>query len=159
MDMELAQGKKLAEEVIAILAPTCNRMMVVGSIRREKLRVNDVDIVVIPRNQGLLAVALRDLGHKIRQGPLIYSCTFKGFQVDIYIATPQTWVTLVLIRTGSKEHNIKMCSAAKKQGLKLHANGSGITVESTGEFWEGKIESERDIFSALELPYLEPKDR
>jgi DNA polymerase/3'-5' exonuclease PolX len=159
MDMDLVPASKIADEVMERLAPSCSRKLVVGSIRRQKPRVKDVDIVVIPRNQGQLAVALRDLGQKIRQGPLIYSCTFRGFQVDIYIATPETWVTLVLIRTGSKEHNIKMCSAAKKQGLKLHANGSGITVESTGEFWAGEIKSERDIFAALEVPYLEPRDR
>ena len=157
--MELAQGKKIGEEVMGLLAPSCSKMLMVGSIRREVPRVNDVDIVVIPRNQGQLAVALSNLGQKIRQGPLMYSCNYKGIQVDIYVATEETWVTLVLIRTGSKEHNVKLCRLAQKQGLRLHANGSGLTVEATGEPWQGRITSERDIFAALEVPYLEPRDR
>lgn len=157
MDMDLEQAKKLATEVVDRLSPTCSRIMVVGSIRREKPRVNDIDIVVIPKNQGQLAIALRDLGEKIRQGPLIYSCTFKAHQVDVYIATEQTWPTLVLIRTGSKGHNIKLCKLAHTHGLKLHANGSGLTLEN-GLRW-GNVQSEKDIFSALELPYAEPKDR
>lgn len=159
MDMDLAQASKIADEVMEKLDfPICSRKLVVGSIRRQKPRVKDVDIVVIPRNQGLLAVALRDLGQKIKAGPLIYSCMFKGIQIDVYIATEQTWVTLVLIRTGSKEHNIKMCQQAQKQGLKLHADGSGLTL-ANGEPWGKAPQSEKDIFAALELPYLEPKDR
>lgn len=158
MDMDLVPASKIADEVMERLAPSCSRKLVVGSIRRQKPRVKDVDIVVIPRNQGQLAVALRDLGQKIKAGPLIYSCTFKGIQIDVYIATEQTWVTLVLIRTGSKEHNIKMCQQAQKQGLKLHANGSGLTL-ANGEPWGEVPQSEKDIFAALELPYLEPKDR
>jgi len=36
--------------------------------------------------------------------------------LDVYIATPDAWATLLLIRTGSKEHNIRMCMRARIMG-------------------------------------------
>jgi len=41
---------------------------------------------------------------------------YNGEQIDLYFATPETWGTLVLIRTGSAEHNIKLSMIAQKEG-------------------------------------------
>ena len=48
------------------------------------------------------------------------------FMLDIYVATPETWATLLLIRTGSRAHNIKLCARARAMGMRLHADGSGL---------------------------------
>jgi DNA polymerase/3'-5' exonuclease PolX len=155
--MEYAVAKSLAEEVIQRLKPFCSRIEIAGSIRREKPLCRDIDIVLIPANQGQLAVALMELGQKIKSGPAIHSRIFRGQQVDVYIANEKTWPTILLIRTGSKEHNIKLCSRAKVLALKLHADGSGITLDN-GEPW-GEIRTESDVFAALQLPYVEPQKR
>lgn len=66
--------------------------------------------------------------------------------------TPETWGTLVLIRTGSAEHNIKLSMIAQKKGLKLSHSGltkNGEVITST----------EKEIFKALDLPYVEPEER
>src|SRR6266446_3745254 len=52
----------------------------------------------------------------------------KLMPVDIYMATEESWATLLLIRTGSAEHNIWMCARARACGGKLHADGSGLEV-------------------------------
>lgn len=49
--------------------------------------------------------------------------------IDIYIATPDTWPTLLLIRTGSKENNIRLCTLAKTKRWHLKANGDGLFNE------------------------------
>ena len=46
--------------------------------------------------------------------------------VDLYLADEKTFVTLILIRTGSKEHNMKLTSIARQKGLKLFASGKGL---------------------------------
>ena len=77
---------------------------------------------------------------------------YKGEQIDLYFATPETWGTLVLIRTGSAEHNIKLSMIAQKKGLKLSHGGlskNGQVIAST----------EKEIFEALDLPYVEPEER
>lgn len=165
--MDLFQAQTLSSEIVAKLEPHCKQIIVVGSIRREKEFPRDIDIVLIPGNQGAIAVALRDLGGKIKAGPKIYQCWYKGQQVDIYIAGEETWPTLVLIRTGSKEHNIKLCMRAKALGGKLHADGSGLELP-VGPIPEGLLAppckrvlpaDEAHIFRLLALAYVEPSRR
>lgn len=156
--MDLEQARTLSNEIVDKLKPLCSRIEVVGSIRRGCPICHDVDIVLIPGKgcQGRMAVALRYLGPVIKSGPLIHACRYRGQRVDIYIATEQTWWTLMLIRTGSKEHNIKLCSRAKAMGMKLHADGSGLTRDN------GTLivpSSEQDIFTILNLPYKRPEER
>ena len=155
--MELKQARKLGQEIVEILKPHCKPgyIKVVGSILREKRFPGDIDIVLIPGNQGALAVALKNLGPKIRAGPKMHSCRYKGEQVDIYIANKCTWPTLVLIRTGSKAHNKMLCSRALAMGGKLHADGSGLEL-CDERCYPG---SEEEIFTLLGLSYIEPKNR
>jgi DNA polymerase/3'-5' exonuclease PolX len=158
--MELRQAKQISQEIVDILKPHCREIMVVGSIRREKPICHDIDIVLVPANQGALAMALNDLGQKIKSGPKIHACKYKFEQVEIYIADERTWPTLVLIRTGSKEHNIKLCARAKSLGMKLHADGSGIEyVSSSGEPDRLLPKDEADVFKMMGLPYVEPRRR
>jgi DNA polymerase/3'-5' exonuclease PolX len=82
-----------------------------------------------------------------------------GIPVDLYLATPDTWWTLVVIRTGSKEHNIKLCRQAKRLGMKLHADGTGLDLDDPREYHLYQPTSEEGLFAKLQLPYVEPKDR
>jgi len=81
---------------------------------------------------------------------------FNGAQVDLYYASPETWVTLLLIRTGSKENNIRLCSRAKGMGWHLAASGDGLFNE-TGKRIAG--DSDISIYNALGLPYQLPEER
>jgi len=158
--MELKQAQQLSQEIVDILKPHCKNIMVVGSIRREKPICRDIDIVLIPGNQGALAVELERLGQKMKSGPKIIQRRYMGQQVDIYIADEKTWPTLVLIRTGSKEHNIKLCARARSMSMKLHADGSGLEfISVSGESDRIIPKDEAHIFRMLCVPYVEPRKR
>ncbi|MCK9438401.1 MAG: hypothetical protein M0Q12_14500 [Synergistaceae bacterium] len=162
--MELQQARELSSEIVETLAPHCKQIMVCGSIRRERLICRDIDIVLIPGNQGALLMALEGLGGKMKGGPKLVQRRYKGVQVDIYIADEKTWPTLVLIRTGSKEHNIKLCARARGMDMRLHADGSGVEYQEAREGGDGPWHrlvptSEADIFRILGLPYVEPRKR
>lgn len=45
----LATARRIAEALLAELAPACERIILAGSIRRERPNVNDIEIVAIPR--------------------------------------------------------------------------------------------------------------
>lgn len=45
----LAQAEKLAQEVVALLAPACERIEIGGSIRRRRPDVGDIEIIAIPK--------------------------------------------------------------------------------------------------------------
>ena len=79
-----------------------------------------------------------------------------GIPVDLYIATPETWTTLLLIRTGSKEHNIKLAQRARELGMKLRASGDGIE-DAKGQLL--RVSSEEELFSLLQVPYISPEGR
>lgn len=164
--MILEQADKVAEKLKVALSPLCERFEVAGSIRRRRPMVHDIDVVCIPVNQGQFAYALQQLGKIKMGGQKIIRVAMgftKGIDMDVYIATPETWATLLLIRTGSTGHNIKLCKLALQQGMKLHADGSGLfKIEAQGcEGVEVRIagDSEESIFEALGLPYLPPEKR
>src|SRR5690349_7679209 len=109
--------------------------MVVGSIRRKKPEVKDIDIVAIPRYKekwfldkiqelidaidatgreeakklGKSGVSRYSKGDKIKR----FEC--EGIMVDLYIADATTFEPLVLIRTGSEQHNVKLTTIAQSK--------------------------------------------
>ncbi len=154
--MELGKAQKIAAEVVKALAPYCSRIEVAGSIRRRKPLVNDIDIVLIPSDPWNLTGEIARLGAVAAHGAKIQRVQHQGAWIDLYMATPETWATLLLIRTGSKENNIRLCSLAKRKGWHLAANGDGL-FDETGKRVAG--DSEESIYQALGLSYQKPEDR
>jgi len=154
--MKLEQALKTAEYVVSKLSPYCGRIEVAGSVRRRKPEVRDVDIVLIPSDPWNLHHEIRGMGHVRMSGDKLTRVMVGGVQVDLYFASPATWATLLLIRTGPRESNIRLCALAKKRGWHLAANGDGLFDEN-GRRIAG--DSEESIFEALGLPFLAPEQR
>ncbi len=157
--MELERARTIADAVVKKLEPYCEKIAVAGSIRRRRPFVNDIDLVVIPKDPWNLHQEILGLcrpypakmgGTKIMRIPVA------GIDIDIYFADEKTWATLLLIRTGSTAHNIKLCSIAKKRGWHLAANGDGLFNE-TGSRLAG--ETEQSIFAMLGEKYRQPEER
>ena len=47
--MALAYAREMADALVDLLAPACERIEIAGSVRRGKARPNDIEIVAIPR--------------------------------------------------------------------------------------------------------------
>jgi DNA polymerase (family 10) len=168
MDYEYALP--VANKVKDILAPYCSRIEIAGSIRRRRPFTHDIDLVVIPANQGQFITALRALGPFKVGGQKLIRVNYRPLALDIYVATPETWATLLLIRTGSAAHNIWMCELAKSKGMKLHADGSGLFrilsscdrgMAEHAPHWELRVagDTEESIFEALGIKYKKPEER
>ena len=156
----LERAEKTAAVVKKRLEPYCSKIQTAGSIRRKKPYVHDIDIVLIPSDPWNLEAEVlflaRPISPKLNGEKLKRFNYTGGVQIDLYYATPETWATLLLIRTGSKEKNIRLCSIAKRKGWHLHADGSGLFNEK-GERIAG--DSEESIYEALGLEYVEPQFR
>jgi DNA polymerase (family 10) len=184
--MKLQEAEDYAARVCRAIEPFCQRFEVVGSIRRRRPDVNDVDIVAVPRlktaegtpfgSEGFAWAQIpKILGKRlnaaiVRKGDELICITlpdgtpenvdrgpfslFGKYQVDIYRSSEETWGVLLLIRTGSKDHNIKLCSRAKAMGLMLSAK-QGIL--KNGEVIASRTEEE--IFATLGIPFVKPEDR
>jgi DNA polymerase/3'-5' exonuclease PolX len=194
--LEVARGKAL--ELVAKLAPHCERVEIAGSIRRGKKQVKDIDLVAIPKmasSTTLLGVtddvsktdfyaavrgelwSITAEGTKLIRGtsyisrggnpPHTFATRDESISVDIYLATVETWATLLLIRTGSAEHNIWLASRAKSCGGRLHADGSGLELpgqydplaQRNVNMRVLRPQSEEEVFKALGIPFAEPRER
>ena len=154
--MQLERAQRVAGEVIKRLSPYCQKIEVAGSVRRKKPQVRDIDFVLIPSDPWNLSHEIGGLGQSYVAGEKLKRVMVGNTQVDIYYATKETWATLLFIRTGSTENNIRLCSLAKKKGWHLSASGNGLFNES-GERVAG--DSEESIYEALGLPYQAPEER
>ena len=154
--MKLRDAEKLADQIVQQIRPHCERVEVAGSIRRKKSEVRDIDIVLIPKPlllHRIIATLQRSMDAKaLKHGERVAQLTIRGVNVDLYSATEQTWGALLLIRTGSAEHNIKLSKRALSMGMKLSHKGliqNGKIIAST----------EKEIFEVLDLDYVPAEER
>lgn len=115
-----------------------SKPLICGSIRREHKFVHDIDIVVVGKPE--------EVGRK-------YVNTQNDIQVDTYVASEENFGAMTLFLTGSKEFNVMMRVKAKARGMKLNQYGlwqDGALIASR---------TENDIFEALGMPYVHPRNR
>ena len=157
--MEIERAERIAKAIIEKLEPYCERVEVAGSIRRRKPDPRDVDIVLIPKDLWNLHNEIMGLCKPFpatMSGKKIMRIKVNGTQIDFYFADETTRATLLLIRTGSVENNIRLCGIAKKKGWHLAASGDGLFDEN-GVRIAGN--TEQSIYAALGLQYQEPPER
>ena len=154
--MSLERAEKIAMGVVKRLEPYCKKIEVAGSIRRRKPWVNDIDIVLIPLDPWNLHQEIQGIGQVRMSGQKIRRVMMGDTQIDLYFAEPDTWSTLLLIRTGSAENNVRLCSKAKERGWHLAADGTGL-FNQDGERVAG--DTETSIYEALGLKYQKPEER
>ena len=170
--MELEKAKEIAEQLKALLAPRCERIEIAGSIRRRKPAVGDIELLCIPKYDGLADQLDGQIGMLMSQGLLdarrnklgsvVYGLKNKllrhvesGIGVDIFSTTWQCWPVALVVRTGGKITNQRIAMAALRKGYRFHAYGRGFSTP------DGEIicRSEREVFEAVDLSYKEPWER
>ncbi|HWP81087.1 MAG TPA: hypothetical protein VNN76_00350 [Bacteroidota bacterium] len=172
-------AREIAEDLVSELSGFCDRIEIAGSLRRRKHAVNDIDLVVIPKfiqvqdetlfgepvQENLLEKKLSQLcligqldleanGSKIKR--FLKTVDGDTIPIDVYIANEQTWWTLLLIRTGSRNHNIKLAKRAMDLHMHLKADGSGLLAPGGTLI---PICREEEIFRHLGLAYRPPEER
>jgi DNA polymerase (family 10) len=152
--MKLEDAQVIADKFVSEIKEFCKKIEIVGSIRRKKSEINDIDIILIPKFKERLIQKIRKISNLEVQGKKLIRAEYSGMQVDIYFTDEETWGILLLIRTGSKEHNIKLCQYAIKNGMKLSS--------ANGLMKNDKViasKTEEKIFKELGLDYIKPEDR
>jgi len=157
----LGYATEMANRLVALLEPCCERIAVAGSIRRKRPQVKDIDLVIITGSLSGLGITLLRYGEILTKRRLdsttrIIKYRFRGVLVEIYMANPQTWPMLLLVRTGSVSHNQMLAMRARSRGLKFKANGDGI-LDADGR--RISADTEESIFEALGMKYVPPEER
>ena len=164
-ELPYEKAKEIADNIVALLKPYCDRIEIAGSIRREKAIVGDIEIVAIPKpyQSGLFEDGLATVVNKWQKvkGDLNYGHTKytqrilpDGIKLDLFFAEPENWGLIFAIRTGSADFSHKvLANGWVKAGYK----------SQDGYLWHGRdkynCREEIDLFNRIGVPYIEPKDR
>jgi len=159
--LELAKAQMLAKQVESIVKPLCDKLAVVGSIRRQKPMVGDVDFVAVGADCNWIQIVQslkKEKAKVICAGKSVIKLNYPFesclFQVDFYRATEQTFGIQELIRTGSADHNMWLAGYAISKGFRLKYS-EGLMKDEVAVAGE----TEESVFSALGLQCPKPQLR
>jgi DNA polymerase (family X) len=157
--LELAKAQTLARQIENSVKPKCDKLEVVGSVRRQKVFVGDIDFVAVASdcNWGKIVHTLKK-ANVICAGKSVIKLNLPFgnnlFQVDFYRATEQTFGIQELVRTGSADHNMWLAGFALSKGFRLKYS-EGLIKDDVAVAGE----SEESVFTALGLQCPDPRLR
>ena len=176
--IELSEATLIANAVLQHITPAMARVEIAGSIRREKPVVGDIELVAIVEDQEKLLKLIGDVGQTIKTGvPGVIPWTPKadakyirvrlneGMNLDLFVARPENWGGLFLMRTGSGADKNGNPFNGFVPGIfkrwKTMSNGGRMTdvmpTMPTGEqLW---VHEEQDFFDLLEMNFVPPNER
>ena len=139
--------------------PGVERVAVVGSVRRFRETVRDLDLLVVAldrdRAQQQIRDALADLGAAVdpAPGPVVRGRLENGVPVEVGAVSPEAFPAALVVTTGS---------AAHREGLTARATARSMTLTTEGLAQDGRIvrcEDEAAVYAALDLPWMAPELR
>lgn len=182
--IQLAHAQKIAQELINLLNPFCDRIEVAGSVRRKKNIVKDIELVIIPKkviekaglfgDEEIIAYPLDNFilnNPRFRLRPNKLGGTSYGdknkllnydhqeygwIALDIFTADESNFTMIKFIRTGGAENNKRIALTANQLGMNLKIYESCF-VDKRG--FKYQMDSEEQIYKFLGLPYLKPEER
>lgn len=155
--IELEKAHDIVEAVHGELDPYFEKLKAVGSYRRSKDTVGDIDMLGVPDSPTSdVQNAFKEVcDYTIRCGEKKMTGRFQNTQLDIQIVNNEQWPAALQYFTGSQEHNIKLRRCAKEDALKL--NEYGLWDRETEE--RVKVESEEQLYQMLLGEYIPPENR
>lgn len=155
--------RPVAEAVAArltawLIEKGARRVEAVGSMRRKRETIGDLDLIVVGDADALSAAlaAHPDVREVLVRGAAKTSVRMEsGLQVDLRPFEPESLGAALQYFTGSKQHNVALRDRALRRGLKL--NEYGVYRVGTGEKIAGAAEEE--VYAALGLPWIPPELR
>lgn len=158
----LGEALPVAEAVVAALKerlPSIKEAVPVGSIRRWRDTVGDIDIMVVSGDSQAAIdtfVRLPLVAQVLAHGPKKASVlVHQGLQVDLRVVDEDAFGSMLQYFTGSKQHNILLRDYANRMGLSL--SEYGITDLKTGTL--AKCATEEAFYARLGLPWIPPELR
>lgn len=154
----------VARDLYAQLRGHCFDLTVVGSLRRRKNEVKDIEFLInpVPYDIGLLESGIATVIGKMEKvrGNLGKDCKYtqriheSGIKIDFFFANKTNWGYLTALRTGSKEFNQRVLIRRWKQ-LGFEGRGGYLTKDGVIV----PVLDEVSLFKILDLDYIAPWDR
>lgn len=163
--------RPVADRIVEMLRPFCHRIELAGSLRRGAAMVGDIEICAIPvRFTDLFSQEIEDRPTELDRFLDRHEVTFKKrgtryqqfkygrFEVDLFLPNAATWGSIFTIRTGGWEFSRWLMMSRAAGG----ASPAGVGFVDGRVYANGRLlatPEERDVFDALGLKYIDPRDR
>lgn len=157
--MELKKALTIAEDIVAILAPYCQKIEIAGSCRRQKTNVKDIEIICLPkvhkyknlfgeeiRGKRLPAFAEQaELLGQIEKGSLQNGKYVKmnlkeGISLDLFMPDEDDYYRMLAIRTGSEDYSHTVFARGWRMlgwvGSDMGLRRKEDCVEKAGKQWK-----------------------
>jgi DNA polymerase (family X) len=157
--MLYAKAEQVVERVGEYLgkADFIDRVEVLGSFRRKKDTVGDIEFAVVtkePEHVMDYFVKFPEVEDVLMKGDKRSSVVLKNdVQVDFRVSKPEALGSMVQYFTGNKQHNILLRQYALDKGMSLSEYG----IKKGGKLLE--FSDEKDFYKELGLQYIEPELR
>ena len=180
---DIRYARVVAEDLVRLLEPYCERIEIAGSIRRERPMVGDIELLCISKvtssadsfpgmgtnyfaldetfdtmvkNGTVLEKRLNKLGQPTYgwQNKLMVHVP-SGIPVDAFSASEENWGMSQLVRTGPREFNVRVMARFRELGMKGHAYG-GVTDQEGNEI---ACPDEETVFRLLGWDWISPEER
>ncbi|MDY7109752.1 MAG: DNA polymerase/3'-5' exonuclease PolX [Planctomycetota bacterium] len=168
--VRLGQALPVAEAIVEHLKTVkgVKRIQYAGSLRRGNETIGDIDILASTSKPRDLAEAFRAMDgveKVLAAGETKSSIRLDtGLQVDLRIIEDTSFGAALMYFTGSKQHNVAMRERALKRTLRL--NEYGLFPDDGEDEPPQKrgvkpvaSKTEKDVFAALDLPWIPPEMR
>lgn len=156
---KLIDAEAIAEPLLDYLkqCPGVDKIVVAGSYRRRRDTVGDLDLVITARKSAPVMDYFIDYPEVldiISKGSTRSSVRLQcGLSVDLRVVPKASYGAALHYFTGSKAHNIAVRTLGVKKGLKINEYG----VFRGDRRLAGR--SEKEIYAAVDLPFIEPELR
>ncbi len=157
--MLLGQALPIARSIAASLRKVKGVVCVniVGSLRRMKESVKDIDILVIAKQPEKVMqefVTLSDVQDIIVKGKAKTSVRLlQGLNADLRVFAQKEYGSAMIYFTGSKDHNVSLRQIAISKELKLNEYGLFKNKKLVAGY------SEKELYNALKLDWIAPELR
>lgn len=161
------EAEKKAEEIINEINKNqkyeiIEGFILAGSVRRKKELIGDIDVLVLtnfPDDAEELITNQTFTDEVIDRGSKKLSIfTGEKIRIDFRFISPENKAPALQYFTGSKEHNVKLRKIAKDKNYKLNEYGL-FKIKENGEFNRINVNTEKQLYSKLELDYIIPELR
>lgn len=169
--MLLGRAFPIAEDIESRLRDSreFNRVSIVGSFRRRRPTVGDIDILATADDPKVAIdtfCTYDDVKEVLARGETKSSVIVSGdLQLDLRIVGPEEFGAALIYFTGSKAHNITLRNRAIESEWKLNEYGlfdvSDIDASQTGQRVGERIagDTEEEVYGALDLAWIPPELR
>jgi len=162
--MLLPFAEELAEKVLTYLkrSPNVSQAFPLGSLRRKKPTIGDLDFAVATNNQEKVLEYFINYPYRqriIEKGPATSSILISGgYQIDLMTQPVKSFGSLLQHFTGSKAHNVHLRDYALKKKLSLSEYGIK-RLEGKDKSAVKSYETEESFYRALGMDWIPPELR